>query len=138
MSMQRITWSTAYELGVEEIDLQHHYFANLINRLARELESTDDRHYQQRLFAELSAYAHFHFSSEENLMYRSGYPQLAEHKKHHDGLIEQLNIQKLMFEQSKVEAESVLEFLRQWFLKHTLGEDREFSGYLGTGNTQGS
>ena len=43
---------------------------------------------------------------------------------------QQSDVKKLKFEQSKIEAENVLEFLQHWFLHHTQGEDRRFSNYL--------
>ena len=33
MSGIHIHWKSEYDLGIEDIDFQHHYFLNLINRL---------------------------------------------------------------------------------------------------------
>jgi len=125
-----LVWLNEYELGIEEIDLQHHFFLDLINRLAKELANSDDLFYQQSLFKELSVYAHFHFVSEENLMYRESYPHLTEHKKHHDALIDRLNRNKLQFETGQIEASRIINFLRHWFVQHTIGEDMKFANYL--------
>ncbi len=128
--MRYINWSAKYELGIEEIDLQHHYFLSLIKRLSDELETTESPAYRQAMFKELSLYAHFHFVSEENMMFRAAYPQLAEHKQQHDQLIDKLNVNKLKFEKDKTEAEGLMEFLQQWFLHHTLREDRKFADFM--------
>ncbi|MET0071982.1 MAG: bacteriohemerythrin [Candidatus Thiodiazotropha sp.] len=123
-------WSEKYELGIEEIDLQHHYFLDLIARLANELQSSNDHYYHKSLFIELGLYTHFHFISEENLMYRASFPGLKEHKKFHNQLIDGLNRNKLLFEDGHIQAIHVVEFLEQWFLNHTVGEDRKFAEFL--------
>ena len=130
MSVQLIEWSAKYELGIEEIDLQHHYFLSLINRVLGDLVTMEDPAYRQGVFKELSLYAHFHFVSEENMMFRAAYPQLAQHKRHHDQLIDRLNVNKLEFEKDRVEAEELVEFLQQWFLHHTLKEDKKFANFM--------
>ena len=81
MNNEFIEWLTKYEIGIEDIDLQHHFFFNLINRLAGELTRSDDLNYQNALVSELNAYARFHFISEENMMFRVGYPESVNHKK---------------------------------------------------------
>jgi len=47
--MQDTLWHKEYEIGVEDIDLQHHYFFNLINRIETEIAGTDDRRYIESL-----------------------------------------------------------------------------------------
>ncbi|MEW8541819.1 MAG: bacteriohemerythrin [Candidatus Thiodiazotropha endolucinida] len=119
-------WSKEYELGIKEIDLQHQYFFRLITRLADELKNSSDFPYQKSLFVELGLYTHFHFVSEENLMQRSGYPGLHEHNK----LIDGLNKNKLLFEEGHIEAIQVIDFLKMWFISHTVKEDRKFAEYI--------
>jgi len=127
-----ITWGPAYELGIEDIDFQHHYFANLINRLTGELGRTDDAVYRQALLAELNAYARFHFTSEENLMHRAGFPGLAEHRRLHQRLVDDLSAREaaLLMHHSAAGAEGVVHFLIEWFLGHTTVEDRHFADFL--------
>ena len=127
-----IHWKLNYNLDIEDIDFQHHFFANLINRLSKELYSSEHVEYQSALIAELNAYACFHFISEENMMFRVSYPNLEEHKQHHLALIEQLSNEGNMFRlhPSKEKAEKIIDFLVHWFLNHTLHEDKLFADYL--------
>jgi hemerythrin len=74
MSFETLHWKSDYETGVREIDLQHRFFMDLINRLHEELIGATDSDYRAALFEELSNYARFHFVSEENLMFKFGYP----------------------------------------------------------------
>ena len=113
MSHQRIEWLSTYNLGIDDIDFQHHFFLNLINRLAEELSTSENLEYRSGLIAELNAYARFHFISEENMMLRAGYPRLAEHRQHHHKLLEQLSFKenKLIMRKSEQDAEAVIDFL---------------------------
>lgn len=65
MEKVQYEWKTDYELGSEDIDFQHHFFFNLILRLAQELAQSREQVCQDALIDELSAYARFHFISEE-------------------------------------------------------------------------
>ena len=132
MHFEHIDWKPNYELGIEDIDYQHHFFINLINRLSDELAATDSPEYRTAIVSELSAYARFHFISEENMMSRAGYPEIDAHKRHHRELLDQLSIKQTRLEmrQSEQEQQAILDFLVQWFFEHTTREDRLFADYL--------
>lgn len=129
MTRGRIVWGSAYEIGIEEIDLQHHYFVALINRLRDELGS-DDPEYRARLIQELDAYAKFHFISEENLMYRVGYPGLEAHALQHFALIDALSVKQVQFGQGETSVDEIIDFLGDWFVGHTRGEDRRIAEFI--------
>jgi len=131
MARNHFDWQANYDLGIEDIDFQHHYFLNLINRLSDELKMSTSQGRRTALIAELNAYARFHFVSEENIMAKAGYPQLEEHRKHHLDLISQLNSNeaRLQLEKSDQRAEDIVEFLQTWFINHTTGEDRLFADF---------
>jgi hemerythrin-like metal-binding protein len=91
MSFETLHWKQDYETGVREIDLQHRFFMDLINRMHEELQGSTDADYRAALFEELSNYARFHFVSEENLMFKFGYPDLDHHRMMHRRLIDELS-----------------------------------------------
>lgn len=132
MSKHLGKWSACYELGIEDIDLQHHFFFNLINRLAVELEQAKDVQYRIDLINELNAYAKFHFISEENMMRKSEYPDFMYHKSLHLELIGKLSTKEnlLFLTDGNAESEAVINFLGEWFLTHTRNVDRNFAHYL--------
>ncbi len=127
-----IDWKPEYALDVEDIDFQHHFFLNLINRLSKDLLASDNPNYQLSLISELNAYASFHFISEENMMFRAGYPELASHKKHHLDIIEKLCAEGNRFRlaPSQEELEKIINLLVDWFINHTSQEDKLFTNYL--------
>ena len=127
-----IHWKDDFNTGIEEVDLQHRYFAKLINRLGKELSSADDKIYQSMLLKELTCYAVFHFTSEENLMFSLNYPDLLRHKEAHNALVEELNQKNNYFKLSKVTSKSLIDFLIEWFVQHTTKVDKEFGEYAVT------
>ena len=129
MTDDTFTWKHEYEIGIEAIDLQHHYFVNLVGEFTRHLPDADHL-LQQRLFAELNAYAKFHFISEENLMFRHKYPGLQAHELQHRTLIDQLSAKQGLFGLKKLGAGEVIGFLQGWFIGHTTHEDRLFADFL--------
>ncbi len=130
--MQHYDWQNKYLLGIKEIDYQHEYFLQLINRLADEVEHVDHLEYRLLLLAELKAYVRYHFISEENMMYKEGYPDLEAHKQHHRQLLDALapKITNLEITKSQEELEKLVDYLVEWFFHHTASEDRGFSNYL--------
>jgi hemerythrin len=127
-----IEWHSKYELGIEDIDFQHHFFLNLINRLANELRQSDNLERQNALISELSAYARFHFISEENIMFAAGYPDFIEHKNLHFELLDQLSSRtnRLAIQKSDTAGVDIIDFLIDWFLHHTSTIDRVFADWM--------
>lgn len=137
MNSDLLKWRPSYALGVEDIDLQHHFFFNLIHRIAKEFRSSEDRLYRNSLILELSAYARFHFLSEENMMHCSGFPGLEEHKLLHLELLDRLSTTGNMFLVTNAEkdAEAIVAFLVDWFLHHTTSIDKIFANWKQTQDT---
>lgn len=124
MNPSELHWKTEYEIGVEEVDLQHHYFFDLIKRLSGDLLTSEDMVYKDRLLNELLYYGKFHFLSEENIMMKYGYPDIKVHKMLHLSLIDELS------HQHSSDANVQLDFLIDWFTTHTMGADREFGQFV--------
>ncbi|MEO5351016.1 MAG: hemerythrin family protein [Magnetococcus sp. YQC-3] len=121
--MDLIEWKSGYSTGNKDVDLQHQYFANLINRINQEFMEQHDYAYQVRLLQELHRYAVFHFFSEENIFLKLGFNDLESHERLHQSLLNELNS---MIKNSVVQQNSphrILQFLTDWFIEHTTQED---------------
>lgn len=132
MDNEIIEWNKKFELGVADIDFQHHYFLNLINRINEEIKESDHEVYNHKLIEELYAYTKFHFISEENMMLKANYPDLPEHKRHHFELINELSAKSNRIQQN-TSVESInlfIRFLLDWFFHHTAKVDKKFADYL--------
>ena len=80
----------------------------------------------------LGAYIAEHFDREERFMRRAGYPGFAEHKRRHDELTAQVRALDTLYEREpdSVDPEKLLAFLKDWLVKHIMGDDQAFVPYL--------
>ena len=106
-----IEWNSDYLTGVEDIDLQHQYFAKLINRIEAKITGIALAEGHSPLLTELVYYTRFHFLSEENLMTEVDYPEIDAHKRLHSDLIQRLNNEIHMLESDLVEPAHIVEML---------------------------
>ena len=127
-----IEWKSIFELGIPDIDYQHHYFFDLIKRLSDELITSNDSHYRSSILSELSSYARFHFISEENFMYKYEYPGMEYHKNLHLELLDKLSAKSNLIyaEDSEKHYCDIMTFLVDWFLGHTTTIDKDFANYI--------
>ncbi|MCX8070540.1 MAG: bacteriohemerythrin [Thermodesulfovibrionales bacterium] len=129
--LKKIEWSKNFFTGHKEVDLQHQYFVELINRIIWDILELKDNNYHIMLMEELVMYANFHFKSEENILYKLGYPDLTEHKKLHMELIDTLSSKIVFFKEGSNKSLELIDFLIKWFINHTTSVDiNSFERYI--------
>lgn len=125
-----IKWNSYLELGISEIDEQHHHFVHMINDLA--LNYTIYTHSDLiGLTNNLRQYTIIHFETEEKLMKElNNYPNMNKHIEQHNKFIKYVksktDIIKEMDEHFDIESESVLKILIKWLVQHIAKIDKEF------------
>ena len=129
--MKDIVWSRVLSVGVDEVDEDHrklvHIF-NILNHAVRDGESGD---YLAAVLEELINCTVWHFSHEERLMLKHGYPGAAEHKAQHQDLIRSAKELQAKILQAKGRiAEEHLEFLEHWLAEHILTTDMRLGSFL--------
>ena len=87
----QIEWESDFETGNEDVDLQHRYFLDLINRIKKNFEETKDVDHKGKLIIELKKYADFHFTSEENIATSCNLSGVSGHHQRHLELLEEFN-----------------------------------------------
>lgn len=124
--MLELKWQDGFATKNESVDLQHHYFVDLINRISTTLRETDDRKLHKKLFLEIVKYADFHFTSEENIAFTCKLPGLQKHHERHAELLDELkhHIEDLLA--GSYSADDFTSFLINWFTGHTVYEDKKF------------
>lgn len=122
--MTTIEWRDEFETGEETIDLQHRYFVALVNRLGRELSSTEEPSDRAALLHELHCYARFHFVSEENVLKKLAPEVVEPHRAIHNELLYTLNTRLQRGLDHPGDVESILSFVGKWLVEHTLDEDK--------------
>lgn len=129
--MQSFKWDKCYTTGIDEVDEQHQYLVEIINRygelIAKNSISIQD--IRMALF-ELSRYAEFHFKEEENLMRSAGVysEHIEEHVKVHRAFMADIiGMQAFISDENKKASEHLLNFLIHWLAYHILGIDQNMS-----------
>lgn len=122
-----IHWDAKYEIGIARIDFEHRIFADLINELGSRIHLRKDRLSITRTLREIMKYADFHFLSEENIMEECGYPGFKEHQEQHRHLQRLLSTKAVALASGDESPADLLSFLTDWFLDHTVREDRRIA-----------
>lgn len=125
-----IEWSEKYELGLKEIDDQHHGIADLINRIHESVNSgARDHDFVLKVLKSLDKYVAEHFAYEEKLFRAAKYPGIDQQMREHRIFSAQVKELHTQFEKSFFDLRSVLRFMVGWFMEHTQGSDKDFVAY---------
>jgi hemerythrin-like metal-binding protein len=128
--MALIEWQPDLSVGIREFDDDHKKLIALINELWDANESREGGLVIGRILGELADYVIFHFGREETLFARWGFPGAAHHGHCHAKLTTTVaELKAKMAGQAMVTAD-VFEFLRDWLIKHILGEDMIYASYF--------
>ena len=131
--MQPIAWTTEYEVGLDEVDLQHRSIIDKINALSAGDGPAHSDSAALRLLEELSDYVRHHFKTEEALMVRGGCDHdfevrhRSEHAYYRGVLRDFMN--DYIDGRSRITS-SFLEYLVHWLLHHIVSTDREMVAHL--------
>ncbi|MCA1897938.1 bacteriohemerythrin [Shewanella putrefaciens] len=125
-----VTWGPELDIGMPEINRQHQRLVSLINELHRTLSEDYGLEAIKRIVQGLVDYTANHFSYEEELFERFGYPQSESHKEKHGQLVGQvLDFQKRVGKGEDV-ADELMSFLRSWLVNHIQKSDKEYTTFL--------
>lgn len=128
--MAFLSWHARFSVGHPEIDQQHQRLFELVNHFDDVLKMG----LQEELpliVDDLRALSEVHFRFEEELIQRSGFPQVAEHRKMHDELLDQVRMMRgSLAVGGHVSHKAVVRFLADWLQNHILREDMEYKPYL--------
>ncbi|MFA7431743.1 MAG: bacteriohemerythrin [Rhodospirillaceae bacterium] len=130
--MALITWQDSYSVGVELIDNDHKLLVSLINQLNDAAEGGQGRDVVGSVLNVLIEYTEGHFSREELLMEKGGYPDLDAHRKHHRKLTTKVREMIAQYHDGRLSTldRDILDFLKGWLTGHILGVDMEYRPYV--------
>lgn len=124
---QFIVWKEAYNIGHDEIDSQHRNMVEIINDFYEANRNNDLNIHITSLMLRIYEYTQQHFEFEESLLEVYQYPNLNEHKSHHQKMeYTTLELKKKVFS-GQFNAESIFAFLKKWWLDHILKNDKKYS-----------
>jgi hemerythrin len=124
-------WDNHFETGLEEVDRQHHFLVDLINRFGDQLTqvahvSLDDL---ENVLNDLAAYALYHFQEEEHLMLRVGLDSrhVEQHRQIHANFLQEVTTMRGNVAPHIDAVEPLLKFLVYWLAAHILGTDQSMA-----------
>ncbi len=126
-----IGWSFTFESGHPEIDSQHMELVRILNYIGGTVVSgglaTDVRPILKVFIDSVRK----HFSFEEELMNRHGYPEVKRHHDVHLSLIETLSSYDLQLKRNaKLDLAKLVESLSTWLIEHILHSDKKLGRFL--------
>ena len=129
--MALIEWQDSFSVGVEKLDADHKRLFDIINRVDVAEKAGKS---VQWVLEELRNYAEYHFRGEEELMKAADYPEIEEHMRQHKAFVEWLATVERTYNLAPDAhfhiAESVNEYLRDWWTHHILLVDMQYKGRL--------
>jgi len=129
--MAFMPWTQDLELGLAEIDRQHHWLVDLTNALYDEISRPDPRpQVVGQVLEGLVDYTYNHFVAEEVLLLQYGYPETEDHRAEHDAFTSTATKLLLRFEAGERVEQEALEFLKQWLVHHICQVDRAYAPFL--------
>jgi hemerythrin-like metal-binding protein len=129
--MPLIQWAPKYSVNVREIDQQHQKLMALINELYDAMTAGHGKDVLSKVLGELINYTVYHFSFEEKLFDKHGYPETAAHKSEHEKLKATATDLKQKFDSGKGQITlEVMNFLKNWLNNHILGTDKKYTAFL--------
>ncbi len=129
--MEFFKWKDSFSVGINELDRQHQSFLEGLNDCFSKASDNKQARVDASLIERLKAYATEHFRFEEALMRKLEYKDLQHQKGQHEFFVSQIaELEKAHSAGSGTSIQSVLSFLRDWFLEHILSEDKKFAAYV--------
>lgn len=112
-------------IGIPQIDKEHEYLFELINKAYDALSSSEEDHIliAKNILVKLQNYAKTHFTHEEEYMESIHDPELALQKKEHSAFIEKVTTLMETADVNEKVLHEILTFLTRWLYRHILSSD---------------
>ena len=131
--MKELIWDERYAIGIEEIDRQHMEFVKLLRRFNAGVQNAAPLTVQLRILNEIVKYGEYHFASEENIMFFTGYPHIGTQHGDHSRILNWLVRRVEAYGRTPGMGERLSDYLYAWFVDHTQVEDRKLAAHIGRG-----
>lgn len=129
-------WKDKYELGVPLIDEQHKELFRRVDAFMQTLRSPVSWEEKVEKVNEtlefMKAYVVTHFQDEEAYQQKIGYPNLAEHKAIHEGMVAYVVEVATQYAQQGYDERLMQQFggkLLAWLINHVAAEDQQICAF---------
>lgn len=129
--MSLMAWEDRLSVNIKAFDDQHKKLIDLINKLYDGMKAGKGNDVLEGILSELVSYTVTHFSNEQSLFQKHGYPEFVQHKKEHDDLTKKaIELRDNLKSGKSVISVEVMSFLKDWLNKHILGTDKKYTAFL--------
>ncbi|MBF0382385.1 MAG: bacteriohemerythrin [Magnetococcales bacterium] len=127
---QLLKWHDEFSVAVDMMDDHHKKLFAMSEEVIRAVSLADSQ-VAQRALVFLIDYTQFHFKAEEEMLEIQKYPELHQHKRIHERLMETIiQLQKELADNNYQTSINLGVFLKDWILNHILTEDQKYAHYL--------
>lgn len=132
--MAFFTWKDSFNIGIEEIDRQHREYLELLNEYYEVASHSTSATVGNDLAIRLKSYITKHFDYEVSLIKNSGYAEIDQQLIQHEYFQSRVSeLEKALAQGNTESLNSLLLFLRDWFLNHILECDMKYVPYVTRG-----
>jgi hemerythrin len=124
--MAYLHWSSDLDTGIDVIDKQHRRIVDYLNEL-NEANDKGNMEATNHVLKELVDYTLTHFSFEEELQEKAGYPFLRAHKRVHEIFTKRVAEFQGRAAAGENVAPEVLSMLKIWLVNHIKGDDADYA-----------
>jgi hemerythrin len=129
-----VEWDDKYSVKIPLIDEQHKELLEHTNTLYRGCLAGTEEEKKAFFMSTVHVvvdYTKYHFSAEEKMLENIKYPELARHKKEHEGFVQKLVDDVKSYQNGeKFVPNNFVRFLKDWILSHIAMEDTKYSRYI--------
>jgi len=137
--MSLFAWDNTYSVGIPHIDEQHEKLVSYINKLHEAMLRNEEDSITGNILDKLIDYIKGHFSTEEDLMVKSGYAnhdvttelQYGRHKMEHAEFARKVSdMNQKHYEKKEYISVDLLTYLVEWLLNHIASVDKQYVSFL--------
>jgi hemerythrin len=129
--MERLTWSPALDIGNDKLNNEHQDLIALMDQIQEANATSMDKARLLDSYDRLVRATQQHFSDEEQYLASFAYPELEQHQRIHQQLLEALVRYRGEFTKSvhgRFPA-AVFDFFKTWILTHIMLVDKRYATY---------
>lgn len=123
-----IAWERSLSVGDDNLDNQHKWLIQILNKLATN-DFPDDLKFLDHVLSELEDYAQTHFRDEERLMIKTDFKDIKNHVDLHIKFEKRLIElrEKYIDHKDFDHATEMAKTLKDWFIEHIKIKDKEYA-----------
>lgn len=129
--MSFVEWSPDLSVGIDFMDADHQKLMELVTELHELVQAGQAQSAAVEKLDELVEFTQQHFRLEERLMEENDYDGFEQHREVHELLLQDVADLRQHLEAGEQSAgPEIMVFLKDWLIRHILGSDKDFGGFL--------